>query len=305
MAKRKAIGAEKRATKAPPPERDRLAVVGYIRISIEEKKTGGLSLDIQTEQLNLYCRLHNLDLVAVEIDDGATGENMDRSGLRAAFARMVSGEAGGVLVAKLDRLTRKTRDLGEMIDDYFAEAKGMQLMCVENNVDTRTPGGRLVLNVLVSVSQWERETIVSRVKGALDHRRALGQRTGGVPFGYELDPDGARNAKGNPVALRPVPGEIRGLVVVAALAEVGRSNAGIASVLEGMGIPAKRGGAWRASSVQRLLQRPDLADTSETGVAAMLYRVTEGRSEPLQDFHALLTLYRSLTGKEVPRAEAG
>ena len=65
------------------------------------------------------------------------------------------------------------------------------LLSVGEQIDTRTAAGRLVLNVLGSVAQWERETIGERTAEALAHKKAQGQKTGGdVPYGYRLAPDG-------------------------------------------------------------------------------------------------------------------
>ena len=66
-----------------------------------------------------------------------------------------SGGASALLVVKLDRLTRSVRDLGELVEGYFADPDGPALLSVSEQIDTRTAAGRLVLNVLGAVSQWE------------------------------------------------------------------------------------------------------------------------------------------------------
>jgi DNA invertase Pin-like site-specific DNA recombinase len=100
-----------------------------------------------------------------------------------------AGTAEALLVTKLDRLTRRVVHLCELVDKYFASGR-FGLMSVSEQVDTRTAAGRLVLNVLASVSQWEREAIGERTKAAMQHMRKTGAYTGGrAPYGYRLDGD--------------------------------------------------------------------------------------------------------------------
>lgn len=74
-----------------------------------------------------------------------------------------------VVIAKLDRITRSVRDLGEQFQRY-----GVEFASVADNIDSTTAAGRLVLNVMASVAQWEREAIGERTAEALAHIRAQG-----------------------------------------------------------------------------------------------------------------------------------
>ncbi len=98
-----------------------------------------------------------------------------------------------VIVAKLDRITRSVRDLGELVERF--QASGVEFASVADNIDTTTASGRLVLNVLGSVAQWERETIAERTADALAHLRSKGKRISRfAPFGYRLNSDGRLEA---------------------------------------------------------------------------------------------------------------
>jgi DNA invertase Pin-like site-specific DNA recombinase len=103
-----------------------------------------------------------------------------------------AGEAEALLVVKLDRLTRSVVDLGTLVERYFAPGKAA-LLSVGEQIDTRSAAGRLVLNVLASVSQWEREAIAERTASAMQHKAKQGEYTGGqAPYGRRVAPDGAR-----------------------------------------------------------------------------------------------------------------
>jgi len=77
-------------------------------------------------------------------------------------------------------------NLGQLIDEYFQEH---QLLSVADHIDTGTANGRLILNVLASVSQWERETIVERTVTALGYMKAQRRTYNHVPLGFR-DSDG-------------------------------------------------------------------------------------------------------------------
>lgn len=179
MAKRSTTAAEAgRATRT----------VAYVRVSTEKQADRGVSLEAQEAKLRAYAQLYALDLLEVIVDAGLSAKSLDRPGLGRALAMLRSGEAEALLVVKLDRLTRSVRDLGELVEDYFADPNGPALLSVAEQIDTRSAAGRLVLNVLGAVSQWEREAIGERTSAAMRHMAAQGAYTGGAaPFGYRVE----------------------------------------------------------------------------------------------------------------------
>jgi site-specific DNA recombinase len=225
-----------------------MKVIGYIRVSTEEQAADGVSLATQREKLNGYAKLYDLDLIAVIEDAGESGKTLNRPGLQEALAMIRRGEAGGLLIAKLDRLSRSVVDWNTLIDGYFGERAGKQLFSVADSIDTRTAAGRLVLNVLMSVSQWERETIGERTKDALQHKIRNGERCGKVRFGYRLAEDG-RN-------LLPVPEEQEAIRIMRELKAAGESLRDIAAELTHRGILTKEGNTqWKHTTVAQILTR--------------------------------------------------
>ncbi len=92
-------------------------------------------------------------------------------------------------MAKLDRITRSVRDLGELIELF--QRSGVEFASVADHIDTSTASGRLVLNVMGSVCQWEREAIGERTAEALAVMRANGRRISRyAPYGYRFNSRG-------------------------------------------------------------------------------------------------------------------
>src|SRR5215468_4995262 len=171
---------------------DKMRAVAYLRVSTEKQADKGVSLEAQRAKVEIYAQLYELDLVDVVVDAGASAKTLDRPGLQSALQMLKARQAEALLVVKLDRLTRSVVHLGQLVEDYFAEGK-WALLSVGEQIDTRSAAGRLVLNVLASVSQWERETIGERTSAAMQHKASAGEYTGGpLPYGFQLGPDGVR-----------------------------------------------------------------------------------------------------------------
>jgi DNA invertase Pin-like site-specific DNA recombinase len=105
-----------------------------------------------------YAALYDVELVAVEVDAGESAKSLQRPALDRTLATLRAGAAEALLVVKLDRLTRSVRDLCDLVDTYFRDGK-LALMSVGEQVDTRSVAGRMVLNMLTVIGQWEREAI--------------------------------------------------------------------------------------------------------------------------------------------------
>ncbi len=232
----------------------------YCRVSSEEQAASGLGLEAQEAKGRQYAALYGLELVGVVIDAGVSAKSLERPGLQSVLRWMSAGEADGILVAKLDRLTRSVKDLGTLIDRYFGERCGYRLMAVEDQIDTKSAGGRLVLNVLASVSQWEREVIGERTKSALAVKRNRGERVGAVPYGFHMAQDGqhvkkcASSSCLGCLNLERDEAEQVWLSEGARLRGDGLSLRRISSSLAGRGIVGRNGRPFSAAQVQSLLR---------------------------------------------------
>ncbi|HEV3255728.1 MAG TPA: recombinase family protein [Gemmataceae bacterium] len=224
-----------------------MEVIGYVRVSTEEQASSGQSLGAQRAKLQAYAALYELELVGIIEDAGESGKSLNRPGLQAALAMLRKGEAGGLLIAKLDRLTRSVGDWQDLIEGYFGDRAGKQLLSVQDCIDTRTAAGRLVLNVLLSVAQWEREAIGERTRDALQHKIAKGERCGRVRFGFDLAADGKM--------LVPNAAEQGAIGLMRELRAAGHSYPAIAAALDARGLSTKGGKPWLPMTVRNILKR--------------------------------------------------
>ncbi len=232
-------------------------VVGYVRVSTEDQGEFGSSPEAQESRIRAYCEATNLDLIdLVSVDESA--KSLDRPGLKAVLAYLDRLDASGVVVAKIDRLTRDLGDWQDLLRRYFSMKAGMRLYSVSDAVDTASAKGRFLLNLHVALAQLERETTVERTQEVLDFKRAKGDRTGGIPFGFDLDEDGPRNKRGRPIRLVENPSEQTSVRWIQLWKFEGKSLRAIAERLNTLGVPTKTGrGVWTHSAVSKILARAE------------------------------------------------
>ncbi|HEY1603618.1 MAG TPA: recombinase family protein [Pirellulales bacterium] len=225
-----------------------MRVIVYARVSTVDQADNGISLDAQQAKLAAYASLYDLEVVETIVDAGESAKSLGRPGLQRALSLLRSGKADGLVVVKLDRLTRSVADWQTLIDGYFGEKAGKQLFSVADSIDTRTAAGRLVLNVLLSVAQWERETTGERTREALRHKIRNGERCGKVRFGFDLAADGK--------TLLPNAVEQQVIVLIGDLRSAGRTLRQIAAELTARRIATKeRSSTWTHTTVGRILKR--------------------------------------------------
>jgi len=233
------------------PEAPKIAI-GYARVSKADKKQKGLSLDAQRRKIELQAELKGLDLRVVEQEIASAKRADNRKVLQRVLAAVQSGEVDAVIIYALDRLTRHIGDLQTII--ALCERRGVQLISVSESLDTETAAGRLVVNILGVMAQWQREYIGERTAEILAHKSARGERVGGIPFGFDLDVDETRL-----VANRPEQVVVR---LIRWWRHQGWSLRRIAGELDRRGVPTKKGGSgcqskttWCHSSVSRIVSR--------------------------------------------------
>ncbi|MEV8174963.1 recombinase family protein [Microbacterium sp. NPDC079176] len=154
-------------------------MIGYLRVSTEEQATSGLGLEAQRDTIQRYAVAHDWDVVWYE-DAGLSAKSLARPQLQAALDRLgvplKRRDVDGIVVAKLDRLSRSVVDFAGVLD--LARARKWALVAIDLGVDTSTPTGELVANVMMSVAQWERRVIGERTSAAMQAAKRAGRHMG-------------------------------------------------------------------------------------------------------------------------------
>jgi len=147
-------------------------LIGYVRVS---KADGSQNLDLQRDAL-----LAAGVLPGQIYDDRASGKREDRAGLAACLKAMRDGDT--LIVWKLDRLGRDLAHLVAIVRDLEKRGVGFKVLAGQGaEIDTSTPGGRLIFGIFAALAEFERDLIHERVMAGLSAARARGRR-GGAPY---------------------------------------------------------------------------------------------------------------------------
>ena len=228
---------------------DRIAI-GYARVSTTGQAEEGVSLADQQNRIAAYCQAHGYRLLRVEVDAGLSGGRADnRPALQRALTGVCKGR-GVLVVCKLDRLARSTRDaidLAERIDKC-----GADLASIGESIDTASAAGRFVFRLMASLGEMEREVVGERTRAAMAHKRAEGQRISRhLPYGYRLADDG--------VQLVEDADQQQALRRMREPRAEGLGYLRVAQTLTAEGFQPSRASAWSAAACHRILNRPTTA----------------------------------------------
>ena len=223
--------------------------IGYCRVSSDEQARSGLGLEAQRERIEAYARMRTLELVDVITDAGVSGgvPLAKRPGGARVVGLVKRGEVGAVVLVKLDRAFRNTRDCLSVVDEWDKRGVGLCVTDMGGNaVDTQSAAGRFMLTVLAGAAEMERKQAGERTKAALERVRARGKKTGGaVPYGFQADKNGVLRVNAKEAATAR---EIQ------RLRTSGHSLRNIAAHLKSTGQKTKQGATWKPSQIQAAIK---------------------------------------------------
>lgn len=161
----------------------------YPRVSTE-MQVEGYSLDGQKNSLKRFAEREEMQIVGIYEDAGKSGKSIEG---RPAFKRMLSDIQEGldvdyVLVYKLSRFGRNAADILNSLE--FIQSYGVNLLCIEEGIDSSQTSGKLLISVLSAVAEIERENILEQTMNGRREKARQGKWNGGpAPYGYSLKDD--------------------------------------------------------------------------------------------------------------------
>lgn len=212
----------------------------YKRVSTAEQGRSGLGLAAQDRDIAIFLEAYAeqpVEVLAVFVDI-ETGSADDRPKLAEAL-ELVRRTGAELLVAKLDRLSRRVSFISTLMDDRKVNLR----------VASMPAADKFQLHIYAALAEQEREFISTRTKAALAEAKAKGVKLGGL-----RDKTGKRNEAVQREAKRRAD-RVAGIVLP--LRGQGKTLRDIATVLNSSGITTARGGQWQASQVKRTIERLD------------------------------------------------
>jgi len=258
-------------SKISSPEGKGLTAGLYVRVSTLNQVDRD-SLSTQESRLRAYCNANGITVHKVYTDAGISAKDTKRPGLETLLDDAKKGRVQAVLVTALDRITRSLRDLIKLVD--FFQEHNVRFVSITQNIDSSSPFGRFMRDLLGLVARLEREVVAERVANDMYHRASLGKWNGGiVPFGYttfqrivdELAEKGTPEEEARRIAGERTP-EPKKLYIDPEEADVVkrifntfieiRSIRKTTNTLNSQGIRTRNGVTWASSSIHRILSNP-------------------------------------------------
>ena len=238
-----------------PESQPMLKVAVYARVSTEEQAEHGYSIEAQLDTLRQYCQLYHRRIVGEYVDRGVSGKEMTK---RLELQRLLKDAEEGVfeevIVWKFNRMSRKTKDLLEIVERL--DRSNIYFRSFSENFDTATPMGRFALQMMGAVGELERNTIVENVKLGLKQRARQGFHNGGSCLGYQTVELPGGDRKHRKSSLEIVPEEAAVVRRIYSYYVTGRGFRSIANQLNKDGTRTKKGNTFSPDSIREIIINP-------------------------------------------------
>lgn len=221
----------------------------YMRVSTEEQAKEGYSLQAQRRKLVAYCDARDWEIIQVYCDEGISGSSIEKRPQATLMLNdLKKGLFENILILKVDRLCRNTRNLLEIVD--LCKAYNVRLNAVEESIDYTTPTGKMMLTILGSFAELERSTITSRMVSGKEQKQRDGlyMKTPWLCYGFQWEGD----------ILKPHPIESQVVLKIIDFYLAGNSMLQVAKLANAEGYRTRDGRLWSCSNIGRLLRNPTL-----------------------------------------------
>lgn len=215
----------------------------YIRVSTLEQAKEGYSIAAQKERLIAHCSIQGWDNYKLFVDEGVSAKDTNRPQLQELLNQVEQGKVSTILVYRLDRFTRRVKDLHRMLE--FLEDHNCAFQSATEPYDTSTGIGKLFITIVAALAEWEADNLSERVKMALEEKVSSGERVGAVPYGFDLTED-EKLIKNDKAA------------VVLDMVNKVRSGMSTNQVAEYLNKTNDDKDEWRVNTILRLLRNPAL-----------------------------------------------
>jgi len=148
-----------------------MKLIGYVRVS-SVSQTQGYGLEVQKQAIEQYCTIHGHELLGIE--EEVRSAIKTRPVFDKVKEKVLNGKADGLIAYRLDRVGRSVKDLANIADEF--QKAGKALIFVQNAIDTSTPEGKLLFNLLAAIAEYERTLLLERTRAG----RELAEKQGKI-----------------------------------------------------------------------------------------------------------------------------
>lgn len=227
----------------------------YCRVSTIEQAEEGYSIDEQQLKLRQHCESKDDVVVELYEDRGISGKNISgRPGLKKLLDDASKNKFDLVLVWKLNRISRNLYDILKIVD--LLDKNNIAFRSLSESFETETPQGRLQLNIIGAIGEFERKTISENVKLGMSARAREGKWNGGKVLGYDIVeiPSEGKKRKNTKLVINET--EAMTIRRIFELYSKGNGYKAVVNTINKEGHRSKRGNAFATATVKEILTNP-------------------------------------------------
>lgn len=217
----------------------------YVRVSTEEQRDFGYSIDAQLREIKDYCERRNLNIIDIYNDAGHSAKDLNRPEMERMINDIKNGKINLVISMKVDRLTREGYDGQWFL--RFCKDNECGLIFLQENYDVTTPEGEMGYGISLLFGQRERRLISQRTKTAMEEAIKQGKFPGKTPMGYKKNID-------KKLEIDLVEAEV--IKEVFELYAKGNNASKVASIMSENNRYLRDNGKWTESRITHIINNP-------------------------------------------------
>ena len=227
----------------------------YCRVSTIEQAEEGYSIDEQNIKIREYCEREGHEIYNLYEDRGISGKNItNRPGIKQLLDDATKDKFDLVIVWKLNRISRKLLDILNIVE--LLNKYNIAFRSLTESFETETPSGKLQLNIMGAIGEFERETIAENVKVGLTARARDGRWCGGIVLGYDLVEIPNEGKKRRNTILKINEAEANTVRRIFDLYSQGYGYKAVVNRVNNEGHKSKKNRAFAVSTIKEILQNP-------------------------------------------------
>ena len=227
----------------------------YCRVSTVEQAEEGYSIDEQRRRNIEYCEKEGHEVFKVYEDRGISGKNISgRPGLKELLQDANAGKFDLVIVWKLNRISRKLIDILNIVDTL--DKNKIAFRSLTESFETETPAGKLQLNIMGAIGEFERGTIAENVKMGMIARAREGKWNGGKVLGYDIVEIPSEGKKRKETKLVVNEKEAMTVRRIFELYSTGHGYKATVSRVNAEGHRSKKGNPFATATIKEILKNP-------------------------------------------------
>lgn len=214
----------------------------YVRVSTDDQRDNGYSIDSQLRMIKEYCEKNEYDIVDVYNDAGHSGKDLMRPEMQRLLKDIKTKKIDKLVAIKVDRLTRNNYDGFWLLN--YCEEHDVKIELILEPYDVSTANGEMIFGMNLVFGQRERKEIGARTKRAMEEMALEHIHPSKAPYGY------IRNKKTGHLEVEPIEAEV--VKEIFELCKQGNSTRGIATIMKDNNAYLKQG-KWKSDRVYKIL----------------------------------------------------